>query len=48
MQIQYELLRTTSKRIFESYIWKFEANKEFMENLSYSCQLGVERRQINY
>ena len=27
---------------------KFEANKEFMENLSYSCQLGVERIQINY
>ena len=27
---------------------KLEANKEFMENLSYSCQLGVERIQINY
>ena len=27
---------------------KFEANKEVMKNISYSCQLGVERIQINY
>ena len=29
-------------------IYEIRANKEFMENLSYSCQLGVERIQINY
>ena len=35
MKIQYELLKTTLKRIFESDIYlKLEANKEFMENLS--------------
>ena len=34
MKIQYELLKTTSKRTFESYIRNSRENKEFMENLS--------------
>ena len=34
MQIQYELLKTTLKRIFESYKWNSGQIKKFLENLS--------------
>ena len=41
MQIQYELLRTTSKPIFESYIWNSRQIKNSWKISPYISKTGI-------